>query len=304
MEMVPSDSSKRFNRGDPNPDGSGTVFMGYQFRVLVSGERKSQEWWVTKEQHLKHMERIRLKNLRWRSNNREHYRKYKNELTAKNPEKNRKRNREWALKNPEKRKEIMKRAYLKNPEAFRKRSEKYRKTHREQHLAYRRRWRKERGDIENERTRKWRADNPEKVRESSRKTYYGNPDARARMKAYAARRKSLLKDAFLKLSDEEQKKILRIYKMAELISDHTGVSHHVDHWHPLAKGGQHHPDNLVIVKGEENLKKKAILTENLPADFFSHILLPEGFFNMDWIWRGGRKPRAKKNPPVEKSESL
>ena len=299
MEETKADSPKRLKRGDPNPDGSGTVFMGYQFRVLVSGERKSQEWWVTKEQHLKHMERIRLKNLRWRSNNREHYRKYKNELTAKNPEKNRKRSREWALKNPDKAKAAQKRAYLRNPEAFRKRSENYKKTHREQYLAYRKRWRKERGDTELARTRKWRADNPDKVKESSRKTYYGNPDVRARMKAGSARRKSLLKNAFLKLNDEEQKKILRIYKMAELISEHTGVVHHVDHWHPLAKGGQHHPDNLVIVKAEENLKKKAILTENLPPEFFSHVLLPVGFFQMDWIWRGGRKPRAKKelNPP-------
>ena len=304
MEMVPSDSLKRFKRGDPNPDGSGTVFMGYQFRVLVSGERKSQEWWVTKEQHLKHMERIRLKNLRWARNNREHRNKYANERNAQNPEKNRKRAREWSLKNPDRVKAAQKRAYLRNPEAFRKRSDKYKETHREQHLAYRKRWRKERGDIELARTRKWRADNPDKVRESSRKTYYNNPDARARMKASNARRKSLLKNAFLKLSDDEQKKILRIYKMAELISEHSGVVHHVDHWHPLAKGGQHHPDNLVIVKAEENLKKKAILTDNLPPEFFSFILLPEGFFQMDWIWRGGRKPRKKKTIPINSPESL
>jgi phage-related minor tail protein len=288
-----------FKVGDLNPDGSGRVLLGYQYRKNNYGTKIKKEWWVTKEQYEIKKERVRLKNLNWRSNNREHYRKYVNARNAKNPEKNRKRSREWALKNPDKVKAAIKRAYLRNPEAFKRRSERYKETHREQHLAYRKRWRKEKGDIELARTRKWRADNPEKAKESRRKTYYGNPDVRARMKAYAARRKSLLKDAFLKLSGEEQKKILRIYKMAELISEHTGVVHHVDHWHPLAKGGQHHPDNLVIVKAEENLKKKAILTDDLPAEFFSYILLPTGFFQMDWIWRGGRKPRAKKevNPP-------
>ena len=278
--------------------------MGYQFRVLVSGERKSKEWWASKEKLLKANERVRLKNLRWRSNNREHYRKYKNDWNAKNTEKNNERVRKWQLKNPDKVKATQKRAYEKNPDRFKKSTYAWRAKNLERFNEYRRNWRAARGDIENERTRKWREANPGKTQDSARKSYRENADLRARHKADAARRKSLLKDAFLKLSDEEQKKILRIYKMAELISEHSGVVHHVDHWHPLAKGGQHHPDNLVIVKAEENLKKKAILTDNLPPEFFSQILLPEGFFQMDWIWRGGRKPRKKKTFPIDSPKSL
>lgn len=283
-----------YKRGDYHPDGSGRRLLGYQYRKTKDGRSEKKEWWVKPYRYESEIERIRIKNLNWKNTNRDHYRAWKREWVKKNVKKETARVREWRIKNPDKVKATHERAYKRNPARFKESTYKWRRNNRDKHLEYRKRWRKEKGDVELARTRKWRAENPEKVKESRRKTYYGNPDVRARMKAYAARRKSLLKDAFLKLSDVDQKNILRIYKMAELISEHTGVIHHVDHWHPLAKGGQHHPDNLVIVKAEENLKKKAILTDNLPAEFFSHILLPEGFFQMDWIWRGGRRPRAKK----------
>jgi len=288
-----------FKRGDYHPDGSGRRLLGFQYRKTKDGPKVKKEWWVTPKKYKSQLDRIRVKNLNWRKNNREHYRQYKRELTRKNPEKNRARVRKWVLNNPEKAKEAQKRAYLKNPTRFKESSYKWKNKNLEKYNENRRRWRATRKDIENERTQKWRSANPEKTRESARKSYRENADIRARHKAYAAKRKASLKDAFFKLNNEEQQKLLRIYKMAELISEYSGIIHHVDHWEPLAKGGKHHPDNLVIVKAEENLKKKAISVENLPSNFFTSIHLPEGFFQMDWIWRGGRRPRAEKlnSPP-------
>jgi len=288
--------------GDSHPSKSGMRFFGFQTLVNRYGNKirgKKEEWWITEKEYQRRREKIRLKNLNWRNNNREHYRKYVNERNAKNPEKNRARVTKWKKKNPEKVKEALKRAYLKNPTRFKESSYKWRNENREKHLEARKKWRATRGDIENARTRKWRSENPEKAKESARKTYYENADYRAAQKAYAAKRKAMLKDAFFKLTAGEQQKLLRIYKMAELISEYSGIIHHVDHWEPIAKGGKHHPNNLVIVKAEENLKKKAIPVENLPSNFFTSIHLPEGFFQMDWIWRGGRRPRTKKvnSPP-------
>lgn len=284
-------------KGDLNPDGSGLRFFGYKTLANRYGNKirgKKVEWWISEKEYQKRQEKIRIKNLNWRRKNREHYRKYKREWVQKNIDKEVERVRKWRQKHPEKAKETLKRAYKRNPERFKERSNKWRKANREKVLEYRKEWRAQRAEIENERTRRWRAENPEKIRESSRKSYYENPDRRAWQKAYAAKRKASLKDAFFKLNKDEQAKLLRIYKMAELITEYTNIVHHVDHWHPLARGGKHHPDNLVIVKAEENLKKKAIPVENLPLSFFSCIHLPKGFFQMDWIWRGGRKPRGLK----------
>ena len=282
--------------GDLHPNKTGMRFFGFKTLVNRYGNMirgKKEEWWISEEEYQKRREKIRLKNLNWRKNNREHYRNYRNKLNKKSPEKNRARVAKWQKENPEKVREAQKRAYQKNPIRFKESAYKWKKQNLEKYNENRRKWRASRKDKENQRTQKWRSANPEKSRESARRSYRENADLRARHKAYAARRKASLKDAFFKLSNEEQKKLLRIYKMAEIITEHTGVTHHIDHWHPLSRGGRHHPDNLVIVKAEENLKKRAIPVDKLPPNFFSNINLPRGFFEMDWVWRGGRKPRKK-----------
>jgi hypothetical protein len=282
-------------RGDLHPDGSGRRLLGYQYRKTKNGKSEKREWWVTPYRYESEIERIRIKNLNWRNNNREHYREYKRKWVRKNIDKEVKRVSEWTKKNPEKVKARSNRAYQRNPARFKESAYKWKNKNLDKYNENRRRWRAARKDIENERTQKWRSANPEKTKESARRSYRENADLRARHKAYAARRKASLKDAFFKLNNEEQKKLLRMYKMAEIITEHTGITHHIDHWQPLSRGGRHHPDNLVIVKAEENLKKRAIPVDNLPPNFFSNINLPEGFFEMDWVWRGGRKPRAKRS---------
>ncbi len=57
------------------------------------------------------------------------------------------------------------------------------------------------------------------------------------------------------LSVEEKNEIDLLYKKCRELTETTGISHHVDHIIPLAKGGHHHPSNLQILTAEENLKK-------------------------------------------------
>lgn len=57
------------------------------------------------------------------------------------------------------------------------------------------------------------------------------------------------------LTCEEQERILLIYKECARITEETGVPHHVDHIHPISKGGKHHPDNLQILTAIENIRK-------------------------------------------------
>jgi len=57
------------------------------------------------------------------------------------------------------------------------------------------------------------------------------------------------------LTPEEHQRILLIYKECGRITEETGVLHHVDHIHPISKGGNHHPDNLQILTATENIRK-------------------------------------------------
>ena len=57
------------------------------------------------------------------------------------------------------------------------------------------------------------------------------------------------------LTPEEHQRILLIYKECGRITEETGVLHHVDHIHPISKGGKHHPDNLQILTATENIRK-------------------------------------------------
>ena len=50
---------------------------------------------------------------------------------------------------------------------------------------------------------------------------------------------------------------MAIYAKAERLNRETGVKHHVDHDRPLARGGKHHPDNLIVVPAALNLAKGA-----------------------------------------------
>jgi len=59
----------------------------------------------------------------------------------------------------------------------------------------------------------------------------------------------------LDLTSEEHERILLIYKECARITEETGVLHHVDHIHPISKGGKHHPDNLQILTAIENIRK-------------------------------------------------
>lgn len=57
------------------------------------------------------------------------------------------------------------------------------------------------------------------------------------------------------LTPEEHQRILLIYQECARITEETGIAHHVDHIHPISKGGKHHPDNLQILTAIENIRK-------------------------------------------------
>jgi 5-methylcytosine-specific restriction endonuclease McrA len=59
----------------------------------------------------------------------------------------------------------------------------------------------------------------------------------------------------------EKDRLVNIYKLRAIISEATGVEHHVDHMWPLSDGGPHWSGNLQIITAEENLSKSASVCE-------------------------------------------
>lgn len=58
-------------------------------------------------------------------------------------------------------------------------------------------------------------------------------------------------------NNADQRAILAIYEECRRITEETGILHHVDHIHPISKGGLHHQDNLQILTATDNIRKGA-----------------------------------------------
>ena len=87
---------------------------------------------------------------------------------------------------------------------------------------------------------------------------------RAKLSTKAARRRALKgKQIPVHLRDcpHEKQRLLEIYKLRNILSEATGIQHHVDHMWPLADGGPHWSGNLQVIPAEENLSKSASVCE-------------------------------------------
>lgn len=78
---------------------------------------------------------------------------------------------------------------------------------------------------------------------------------KARYHEYVVRRNTSKKHQTPPLTEKEIKKLRLYYQIREYL----GEGWHVDHIVPISKGGLHHPDNLQVIRAEDNLSKNAKL---------------------------------------------
>ena len=79
--------------------------------------------------------------------------------------------------------------------------------------------------------------------------YRTNAKVNAKTWRYRAKKKNGMPEG------ADHKQIQLIYEKCEKMTSETGIPHHVDHIHPISKGGLHHQDNLQILTATENIKK-------------------------------------------------
>jgi hypothetical protein len=103
-----------------------------------------------------------------------------------------------------------------------------------------------------EASRRYRALHPERSAAACRRWQKANPE---KMIAQNALRRARKKDAAVPLTAEEKARITALYKEAQRLTRETGEQYHVDHDRPLARGGKHRPENLIVVPARFNLKK-------------------------------------------------
>jgi len=69
----------------------------------------------------------------------------------------------------------------------------------------------------------------------------------------------------------EKQRLVHIYKLRNILSEATGVQHHVDHMWPLNDGGPHWSGNLQVIPAEENLSKSASVCEDTKATIIKSL---------------------------------
>jgi hypothetical protein len=167
-----------------------------------------------------------------------------------------------------------------NKEKIAEKRKLYREANKDKLAAKNKAYREANKDKCREATKKWAENNKERLREYS-KAY----SALGKRKEYQQKNKHIFQNnsakyralkrkqvpVHLRDCPHEKKRLLEIYKLRTILSEATGVQHHVDHMWPLADGGPHWSGNLQVIPAEENLSKNASVCEETRATIIKSL---------------------------------
>jgi hypothetical protein len=173
-----------------------------------------------------------------------------------------KKNNDWDKRNPEKKKNKSVRYKAENPEkvleAGRKSYHKNKHKHKGTIKLYQEKNKEKKGEYD----RLHYINNRDRLLQQNREYVKNNPDKNAAKGAKQRARK--MQATPLWLTDIQLKQIEWFYAASRMMTETTGVEHHVDHIYPL-KGkkscGLHVPWNLRCIPAKENLEKATKIIE-------------------------------------------
>ena len=103
--------------------------------------------------------------------------------------------------------------------------------------------------------REYRESHRQVIRDTQ-KVYRDSDKGRSKNAEEARARRALKKNCTISLVESERQRLMLLEKTRRELCAETGREYHIDHIIPLAHGGLHHPMNLRILEGAENLSKQ------------------------------------------------
>ena len=100
------------------------------------------------------------------------------------------------------------------------------------------------------------------------------------------------RNATIRLTANEKEKIFSIERTRQQLQKETGVEYHIDHILPIVHGGIHHPVNLRIIDGRENLSKQDKLLPEAIALASEHFRLYSERISTERAWEFVRQLAA------------
>ena len=162
-----------------------------------------------------------------------------------------------------------------NKEKISASNKRYREANKERISMQRKAYREANKELISMQRKAYREANKEKIAMSKKAWYnrfYPNNKHvyRKRWSDYNARKKEAI-PLGLDTCPAEKKRLVQIYKLCDILSEATGIQHHVDHMWPLSDGGPHWSGNLQVIPAEENLSKSASVCEDTKATIIKSL---------------------------------
>ena len=211
--------------------------------------------------YLANKEKISAKNKQWYVDNKEKAQ----EIGTAWREDNKERLKEYRKINKDKIAERQKRYREDNKERLSATSKAYYAANRDRCLASTKRWTLANKEHLKEYSKKYAESGKRREYQKKNKHIFQNNSAKYR----ALKRKQV--PVHLRDCPHEKKRLLEIYKLRTILSEATGVQHHVDHMWPLADGGPHWSGNLQVIPAEENMSKHASVCEETRATIIKSL---------------------------------
>ena len=161
--------------------------------------------------------------------------------------------------------------YQDNKEVVKAKSRAYYAANKETQNAKKREYYHSNKERENARCLEYKNNNKQKLRLYYKR--YNEDNKESRTEAWARRRALRRKQVPVHLRDcpHEKQRLVQIYKLRNIISEATGVQHHVDHMWPLSDGGPHWSGNLQVIPAAENMSKHASVCEETKATIIKSL---------------------------------
>jgi hypothetical protein len=234
-----------------------SIYEGRSVMAMTKEEKKA----YFRAYYLANKDKINAKNKQWYVDNKEKVQEHGIAWRENNKE----RLKEYRKINKDRLAETQKRWREDNKERLSAASKAYYAANRDRCLAYNKRWILANKEHLKEYSKKYAESGKRREYQKKNKHIFQNNSAKYR----ALKRKQVpvhLRDCL-----HEKKRLLEIYKLRTILSEATGVQHHVDHMWPLADGGPHWSGNLQVIPAEENLSKNASVCEETRATIIKSL---------------------------------